>query len=68
VHRILIENTIEDRIIAIQEKKRALIDAALDEKTAHSLGRLGRRELAYLFVCPCLSQASVLRPRLTCMT
>lgn len=49
VHRILIENTVEDRIIELQEQKRKLVDAALDEGANKSLGRLGLRELAYLF-------------------
>jgi SNF2 family DNA or RNA helicase len=50
VHRILIENTVEDRIIALQEKKRELISTALDENAGRSISRLGERELAYLFV------------------
>ena len=49
VQRILVENTVEDRIIALQEKKRALISEALDEKAGQSIARLGVRELAYLF-------------------
>ncbi len=49
VHRILIENTVEDRIIELQEKKRALVEAALDEGANKSIGRLGERELAFLF-------------------
>lgn len=49
VHRVLIEGTVEDRIIELQEKKRALISEALDEKSAASLARLGVQELAYLF-------------------
>ena len=49
VHRILVEGTVEDRIIELQEKKRKLVDAALDEGANKSLGRLGVRELAYLF-------------------
>lgn len=49
VHRVLIEETVEDRIIALQEKKRALISEALDEKSAANIGRLGVQELAYLF-------------------
>jgi len=58
VHRILIENTVEDRIIALQEKKRELISTALDENAGRSISRLGERELAYLFVSysNCLSQ------------
>lgn len=49
VHRILIAGTVEDRIIELQEKKRALVESALDEKASASVGRLGVRELAFLF-------------------
>ncbi|KAF2765473.1 hypothetical protein EJ03DRAFT_330945 [Teratosphaeria nubilosa] len=49
VHRVLIEGTVEDRIIAIQERKRELIGQALDENASANIGRLGVRELAYLF-------------------
>jgi SNF2 family DNA or RNA helicase len=49
VHRVLIEGTVEDRIIALQEQKRALISEALDEQSGAKLARLGVRELAYLF-------------------
>jgi SNF2 family DNA or RNA helicase len=49
VHRMLIENTVEDRIIELQEKKRALISEALDEKAGQNIARLGVQELAYLF-------------------
>lgn len=50
VHRILVPDTVEDRILALQEKKRELIEGALDEKASQSIGRLGTRELAFLFV------------------
>ena len=50
VHRILVPNTVEDRIVALQEKKRELIEGALDENASKSIGRLGTRELAFLFV------------------
>lgn len=50
VHRILVPETVEDRILALQEKKRALIEGALDEKASQNIGRLGTRELAFLFV------------------
>lgn len=49
VHRVLIQETVEDRIIALQEKKRALISEALDEKQGNNIARLGVEELAYLF-------------------
>lgn len=49
VHRILIKNTVEDRILTLQEKKRELIEGALDEKASKNVGRLGTRELGFLF-------------------
>lgn len=49
VHRILIEETVEDRIIELQNRKRKIVEAALDEKASQGLGRLGVRELIYLF-------------------
>jgi SNF2 family DNA or RNA helicase len=49
VHRVLVENTVEDRIVALQEKKRELVDSALDESAAKSIGRLSAQDLAYLF-------------------
>lgn len=51
VHRLLIENTVEDRIVELQEKKRELIGGALDERGVMNVSRLDVRELAYLFVC-----------------
>ena len=50
VHKVLVENTVEDRIVALQEKKRELILTALDEGESKKLGRLSTGELAYLFV------------------
>ena len=50
VHRILVPDTVEDRILALQEKKRELIEGALDEKASQNIARLGTRELAFLFV------------------
>ncbi|KAJ5161391.1 hypothetical protein N7492_006783 [Penicillium capsulatum] len=49
VHRLLIENTVEDRICELQEKKRDLIGGALDERGVMNVSRLDTRELAYLF-------------------
>jgi len=62
VHRVLIGEagvdhaaepnrvfTVEDRILALQEKKRKLVESALDENAASSVSRLGVRELGYLF-------------------
>ena len=52
VHRLLIENTVEDRIVTLQDQKRELISGALDEGGTMNVSRLDTRELAYLFVCP----------------
>lgn len=49
VHRLLIEGTVEDRIVELQEKKRELIGGALDEGGTMNVTRLDARELAYLF-------------------
>ncbi|KAK8104010.1 uncharacterized protein PG998_011043 [Apiospora kogelbergensis] len=49
VHRILIKDTIEDRIVNLQEQKRELVEGAMDEKVAKDLGRLSQSDLAYLF-------------------
>lgn len=62
VHRVLIGEegvdhaaepermfTVEDRILALQEKKRKLVENALDENATSGITRLGVRELGYLF-------------------
>lgn len=49
VHRLVVPNTVEDRILDLQEKKKQLIETALDENAGKSLARLGTRELGYLF-------------------
>ncbi|KAJ9632961.1 hypothetical protein H2204_007529 [Knufia peltigerae] len=62
VHRVLIGEgedseseptpggfTVEDRILALQEKKRNLVETALDESAGKDVARLGVRELGYLF-------------------
>ncbi|KAJ5769826.1 uncharacterized protein N7511_001877 [Penicillium nucicola] len=49
VHRLLIENTVEDRIVFLQDQKRELISGALDEGGTMNVSRLDARELAYLF-------------------
>lgn len=49
VHRILVKGTVEDRIIELQNRKRKLVEAALDENASRKVGRLGREELIFLF-------------------
>lgn len=49
VHRLLIPGTVEDRIVALQESKKTLVDAALCEKGAAKVSRLNVEELRSLF-------------------
>ncbi|OJJ73280.1 hypothetical protein ASPBRDRAFT_173837 [Aspergillus brasiliensis CBS 101740] len=49
IHRIVVKDTVEDRILELQDKKRELVEGALDEKASSNLSRLGARELAFLF-------------------
>lgn len=49
VYRILVKETVEDRILELQQKKREIIDAAMDEGQAQNLGRLSTSDLLYLF-------------------
>ena len=44
-----LDETVEDRIVKLQDQKRGLINAALDEGESRSLGRLSEQELRYLF-------------------
>ena len=50
VHRILIFEIVENRILQLQKQKRKIIEEALDEKAAANITRLSERELAFLFV------------------
>jgi SNF2 family DNA or RNA helicase len=49
VHRIVIPNTVEDRILQLQDKKRDIINTALDENAGKTLSRLSVTQLAFLF-------------------
>ncbi|TDL24597.1 hypothetical protein BD410DRAFT_786110 [Rickenella mellea] len=49
VQRLVINNTVEDRILGIQERKKTLADGSLGEGTGKKIGRLSVRELASLF-------------------
>ncbi|KIJ63774.1 hypothetical protein HYDPIDRAFT_155277 [Hydnomerulius pinastri MD-312] len=49
VQRLVIENTVEDRVLALQERKKNLADGSLGEGTGKKIGRLSVRELANLF-------------------
>lgn len=49
VHRLLVRNTVEDRIMALQAKKKELVGSALDDEGMKKVSRLGRQELGFLF-------------------
>ncbi|KAL0145255.1 SNF2 family N-terminal domain-containing protein [Mucor lusitanicus] len=49
VHRIFINDTVEDRILALQAKKQTIADGVLGEGSANNVNRLGVQELLYLF-------------------
>jgi hypothetical protein len=56
VDRLVITDTVEDRVLALQERKRALADGSLGEGSGKKIGRLSVRELAS---CTCLRYASL---------
>jgi SNF2 family DNA or RNA helicase len=49
VYRILTQQTVEDRIVELQTKKKEVVEAALDENESRKIGRLTHAELKYLF-------------------
>lgn len=49
VYRILVPETVEDRIKALQDQKLATISAALDENASKKFTRLSTNELKFLF-------------------
>ncbi|RYP87178.1 hypothetical protein DL770_004829 [Monosporascus sp. CRB-9-2] len=49
VHRILIKDTVEDRIETLKERKSEIINSALSEEGAKTAGALSAQELSFLF-------------------
>lgn len=49
VHRLLISGTVESRIMDLQEEKKELVGAALDEGGLKQVSSLGKKELGFLF-------------------
>ncbi|AGO10140.1 AaceriAAR147Wp [[Ashbya] aceris (nom. inval.)] len=49
IHRLLLKNTIEDRIVELQNRKRTLVENAMDPTELREVNRLGRQELGFLF-------------------
>ena len=48
VHRMIVSGTIEDRILALQEKKNAVVEGTVGNDSA-ALGRLTEEDLRFLF-------------------
>ncbi|EPY52773.1 ATP-dependent DNA helicase [Schizosaccharomyces cryophilus OY26] len=49
IYRLITENTVEERIVAVQEKKRDLIQKTMGSEKIQSLSSLDKKELMYLF-------------------
>jgi SNF2 family DNA or RNA helicase len=49
VHRVVVPNTVEDRILKLQAEKREVIGQALNQEQINTVSGLGGRELRYLF-------------------
>ncbi|KAI0790352.1 SNF2 family N-terminal domain-containing protein [Abortiporus biennis] len=49
VDRLIIQDTVEDRVLALQERKKNLADGSLGEGNGKKIGRLSVKELANLF-------------------
>ncbi|KAL6854240.1 SNF2 family N-terminal domain-containing protein [Trichoderma novae-zelandiae] len=49
VYRILTKETVEDRIVDLQDRKKTMVEAALDEAESMKIGRLGVSDLKFLF-------------------
>ncbi|KAE8396938.1 P-loop containing nucleoside triphosphate hydrolase protein [Aspergillus pseudonomiae] len=50
VHRILVSNTVEDRILDFQDRKRQLIEGIIEEKAHREPCRMESADFAYLFI------------------
>lgn len=46
IERLVIQDTVEDRILTLQERKRNLADGSLGEGSGKKVGRLSVKELA----------------------
>jgi SNF2 family DNA or RNA helicase len=49
VTRLVVPGTVEDRVLELQEKKRELIEGALDESGQKGVAKLSARDLGFLF-------------------
>jgi SNF2 family DNA or RNA helicase len=49
VTRIIVKNSVEERILALQEQKKAVAAAALGDEASGRIGKLSLKELVGLF-------------------
>ncbi|SCU83805.1 LAME_0C06744g1_1 [Lachancea meyersii CBS 8951] len=49
VHKLLVKNSVEDRILELQKKKKELVESAMSPDKIQEVNSLGRRELGFLF-------------------
>lgn len=49
IYRLLIKNSVEDRIVELQNRKKELVESAMDPTKIRGINRLGRQELGFLF-------------------
>ncbi|EPS41398.1 hypothetical protein H072_4696 [Dactylellina haptotyla CBS 200.50] len=49
VHRLIIRDTVEDRILTLQDQKREVISAAMDEEARKNISKLSVSDMIYLF-------------------
>lgn len=49
VHKLVVEGTVEQRVLDLQKRKRDLIENALEENASMQISRLNKQELSFLF-------------------
>ncbi|KAG5520185.1 hypothetical protein PMAC_001262 [Pneumocystis sp. 'macacae'] len=49
VHKLIVEGTVEQRVLDLQKRKRNLIENALEENASMQISRLNKQELSFLF-------------------
>lgn len=49
VHKLFVKNSVEDRIAELQERKREMVDAAMNSGKINEINRIGAREMGFLF-------------------
>ncbi|CCH58771.1 hypothetical protein TBLA_0A09880 [Henningerozyma blattae CBS 6284] len=49
VYRLFVKDSVEDRIVELQNRKKEMVDAAMDADKIRAINQLGTRELGFLF-------------------